>query len=349
MLPRSLGVELLSLSPNRENDVLTFSAKLDPEGNILEYSVFPAKVSNIKRLDYDEYDKKLNDPTNDDEIVRTLRSLMKIGDARLALRLKNGASEFVMPSPEVRVRNGIVSVQPSREFKSYTRRIVREMMILANEVSAMFANKNNITIPYRGTMGGMFEEPVYTLDDLKIDVNISEEDYIKKMIEINKWAPRRRSAKKCLTKLPCAHSGLGVQMYTQVTSPIRRYSDLLIHHLLKAKIRGEPEPMSWNELERMMMTVEPNLTMNLNLQRDSERFWICKYFSNNKDNIFKAIVIRDSKNNYNVDSFEVTVYILENGYTTSVKLENNVTCGDTILLRVVDANPYKDILIFERV
>jgi exoribonuclease II len=39
---------------------------------------------------------------------------------------------------------------------------------------------------------------------------------------------------------PGSHSGLGVAAYTQVTSPLRRYLDLVGHQQLRAYLKGEP-------------------------------------------------------------------------------------------------------------
>lgn len=54
------------------------------------------------------------------------------------------------------------------------------------------------------------------------------------------WAKRRQMQRSRPTTTPGRHAGLGLDIYVQVTSPLRRYLDLLAHQQLRAHLRGEP-------------------------------------------------------------------------------------------------------------
>src|SRR5699024_10952801 len=41
---------------------------------------------------------------------------------------------------------------------------------------------------------------------------------------------------------PLPHFGLGFSRYTTITSPIRKWNDLLVHRAIKARLRGVPAP-----------------------------------------------------------------------------------------------------------
>ncbi|KTW26780.1 hypothetical protein T552_02781 [Pneumocystis carinii B80] len=62
MLPHPLTSSLFSLdSPLKKHSVLTFSAKLDKNGKILDFKISPAYISNIKKLSYDDIDNDVFD------------------------------------------------------------------------------------------------------------------------------------------------------------------------------------------------------------------------------------------------------------------------------------------------
>lgn len=351
MLPKALSVELLSLSSEKENYTLTFMAQLDSEGQILNYNIFPAIVSKVIRLDYDEADETLSKPKskNEDSTTRSLRQLLKVANTRLAYRLKQGASAFHFPKSIVKVENGNIIMKPSKEYNSYTRRIVEECMVIANEISAKFANDNGIVIPYRATMGGYVQNQIHSLQDLDINTNMTQEEFAKKMIS-NLSKMTKQTGNSCITQIPTFHSGLGVSAYTQVTSPIRRYTDLLVHHQLKAHLRGKDLPWTWQQITELLQTMEIKKKEINNLQRDSERFWSLKYFSLRLGKIYKALVLEQTQN-YNMVLNELysTIYLFENGYRTKVKMEQLAQPGDIIHVKVVEANPYKDELVFEHV
>jgi exoribonuclease-2 len=43
------------------------------------------------------------------------------------------------------------------------------------------------------------------------------------------------------------HGGLGLDLYVQATSPVRRYADLAVHHQIKAHLRGDALPFPGND------------------------------------------------------------------------------------------------------
>jgi exoribonuclease-2 len=53
------------------------------------------------------------------------------------------------------------------------------------------------------------------------------------------YALRRALQRSHMTTVPAPHAGLGMAVYSQVTSPLRRYLDLVAHQQLRAHLRGE--------------------------------------------------------------------------------------------------------------
>ena len=77
---------------------------------------------------------------------------------------------------------------------------------------------------------------------------------------------------------PQRHAGLGLEAYTQITSPIRRYGDLLAHWQLKAALRGDSPPFSTTELAELLNEVGNTSYRISKLERDAQSYWVAYYF-----------------------------------------------------------------------
>lgn len=350
MLPPALSVDVLSLSEKKQNYVLTFAAKVLPDGTVEDCSIFPAIVGHVQRLDYDETDQVFEgNATVEEKTFELLKRLLRIANSRLQYRAKRGATTFNMPKTEVGVENGNeITVEGSKDMQSHTRRLVQELMILANEISAKFALANNICIPYRTTFGGVSKpEDATPQQVLPIDMSMSEEDFARRILENHN---KVQGAAAFYSQLPSFHSGLGVDAYAQVTSPIRRYCDLLIHYQLKARLRGEELPLSWPTIQTMLISLDSKARGISQLQKNSERFWLLKYFEQNKQNIYKALVLEcDNENMYLVSEYQTLIFLMDVGMKTRVKLDQQAKPGDFIHVKVANVVPYSDSLKLEQV
>ncbi len=68
---------------------------------------------------------------------------------------------------------------------------------------------------------------------------VDDEDELKTDTLAEMYAMRRRLYPGRQVSEPGPHSGLGLECYAQVTSPLRRYHDMLVHQQLRAYLRGE--------------------------------------------------------------------------------------------------------------
>ena len=62
------------------------------------------------------------------------------------------------------------------------------------------------------------------------------------------------------------HFGLGFSHYSHFTSPIRRYSDLILHRLIKTQLSGDKE-----EAEYLLRNIEPLCARVSDLERESTK------------------------------------------------------------------------------
>ena len=100
---------------------------------------------------------------------------------------------------------------------------------------------------------------------------------------------------KCMRKrsvgiTPAPHAGLGVSFYSQVTSPLRRYGDLVAHQQLRAFIDGRHLLGKDEMLERIAAGDAASLAAK-KASRQSDTHWKLIYLLQNPENTYEAFCI----------------------------------------------------------
>src|SRR5207247_1678381 len=140
---------------------------------------------------------------------------------------------------------------------------VSEMMILANGLSADFASVNALSVIYRT------QEPREAL---------AVEDT--PAIEALAFERLRKTFKRSrLSLTPGLHSGLGLTAYTQASSPIRRYADLVTQRQFTAMLSGAPIPHGREELLQILSSAEAAEQEIRALEDRSTNYWLLEYLS----------------------------------------------------------------------
>ena len=203
-----------------------------------------------------------------EEHLKALRLLNEMAKRRQSYRESKGAFCAIFPEPLVSVgSDSKVSVTASKDERSEARSLVEEMMILAGEVVSDYAKKNSIPIPYRvQSKGNEVPEAEVSLGALKpafFDVN------------------------------PSKHYAMGLDAYCQVTSPIRRYPDMMVAHQIKAHLMKQELPFSSWDILQYKDIYELNAREIQTLQNNSQKYWILKHLMANADSqrIFSAQIL----------------------------------------------------------
>jgi exoribonuclease-2 len=233
---------------------LSFKIKLDDNYEIENCEIFITSVK-VKCITYEEADK-LKDSSE-------LKPLFEITKKLKERRIKNGAVEIKMPEVKISIDKDSkkVSISPYKYFISND--VVKESMILAGEAAAKFAFKNNIPFPF------------ISQDAPNIPSEIPS-GYA------GQYKLRRCMRKRNVQVTPSAHAAMGLSMYSQVTSPLRRYSDLLAHEQLRAFITGKPMINKDDMLIRMSEGDESARAAKL-AERNSRLHWTLVYLLQNPD------------------------------------------------------------------
>ncbi len=202
-VPR-LGLGLSEVTP-----ALSFGLTLDADGIVTDVEIAPSRVR-VQRLSYEEVELRL-----DEEPFRTLHELAQRHRTR---RRANRAVFIDLPEVKMRVADGQVAIKPLPRSRS--RMLVTEAMLMAGEAAARFALERGLPFPF-------------TTQDVAVGDADREPAGLAAM-----YALRRSLRPRLYSGQPGPYRGLGLDVYAQVTSPLRRYLDLVAHQQLRAFLRG---------------------------------------------------------------------------------------------------------------
>jgi len=318
MLPPLLSQDALSLKKDEDRPAVSLICRLDREGNLLDSRFVLSMVRVKSQLHYDQVD----DLYKSDERFSEMHRLCGIMRRR---RMENGA--MLLPVPEVYVEigdDGQVIVKLSSQ-ETPSKLIVSELMIFYNWMAARFCRDNRVPALYRAQAApseiinpdGV--DPLYAL-----------------LKQRGKLSPLEIDAK------PRAHSGLGLDVYTNVSSPIRRYFDLIIQRQIIHSLLNVSPPYTTDDLDKKRMVLEPMLRELERLKRNRLRYWILKWLLQQSKKTFDALILAATKSKYRIalaDSLLITEMKRQNG--------QDLQEGQRILVRVKKVDPWEDILRLE--
>lgn len=261
MLPHRIGCELGSLHAEQVRPVLRTSVWLDEEGHVKGYELSRASVRVQRRLDYHTADRMIADHRDQSSAAEALRSLHEVAQKRAALRRARGALFLQRREWKIRVsKDGEeLHVHPI-DHRSPSRALVAEMMILANSLAAREACQNNIPIIYRTQ-----KAPPEPLPEVDLH-NPAAFEVLRGRIKPAAWSLH-----------PSEHWGLGLDCYTQVSSPLRRYADLVMQRQLTAALEDRPPPYNAEELLEVLATVEATERSAKRMEAAVKEQWALEY------------------------------------------------------------------------
>lgn len=186
-----------------------------------------------------------------DDQKEELTLLTKLGRAVQARRLSKGATPFFQPRPEAqayfdhlpqRQMSNFLSMMGDPSIRvAYSQRsgidLVENAMKLAGETAAQWCNDRGIPIPFRSQPYAMQNAPLveqYTRDVFYplLKAGIRPDDAQWRHLQALIGGDE-------ITTKAGPHFTLGVPMYTKATSPLRRFSDLLVHWQIEAGLIEE--------------------------------------------------------------------------------------------------------------
>jgi len=265
MLPDPISCRAASLIAGEDRPVLTTDVRLSADGALVESSIYPARIPIMRRLDYDQVDRILESGACADDDAATVSRLHGAAIGLRQRRRTAGAILVQRREAKVRVHGDDVEISVV-DNASPGRTLVAEFMVLSNFVAARYAAENRIPIIYRvqPQLGG---DPA--------------------------------SQRPRLSLHPEYHAGIGLDFYAQLSSPIRRYADLVMQRQLLGalKNRDNQTPIyTVDELLTVLAGAENAEASGRELERRAKRYWTLRYLERHAlDGPILAYVAREGQ------------------------------------------------------
>ncbi|KIM04856.1 MAG: ribonuclease [Sulfurovum sp. AS07-7] len=316
MLPRELSENVCSLKPRV--DRLAFVSKITLDRNSLtpkSEEFFEAVIHSKHRFNYDEVDKLIE--TNGAEasgvVKRLWTNLSKLYDITKSLRAKRLKNGFDFRTEEMKLSIDKNHLLKSTQIETGTpsHSLIEECMLLANQASAKRAtgeewifriheppqiSKLEELLAELATIGLFVDDyedspsliRAIQKEAVKLGLENEVDSMIIKSLKQASYAPQN-----------LGHFGLGFTHYSHFTSPIRRYSDLILHRLIKTQLNSDSK-----EREYLLRNISPLCARVSELERKTTKCeWdfrdrkFARWAAAHKDEIFEAEIIEIEDNN----------------------------------------------------
>ena len=324
MLPEAVSEDRFSLVAGEVRAVLTYVARLDAAGEVVSSRIEARSIRVSHRLSYDEADAALASRASlGEDVDHLLHELARLTRVLQAERLTRGAVELKLPEAKVRVNaQGEIHIKVI-DPDSPSRAIVSECMVLANTIAGRTARAERLNVIYRTQKPP--EAPLPMHDD-----NSGMFQLVRKM------------KKGELSCHPGPHFGLGVDVYVQASSPLRRYSDLLASLQIRSWLLGLPQPFEPADLMPILGNAEAVVDEVSRVERKSTRYWLLQALARRGGTV-SALVLESNPR------LRAQVLIEDLALRVYVQVPRAFPVGDRISLRVTQVDPLRDQVVLDHV
>jgi len=308
MLPRELSETLCSLQPHKPRLAYVFEMQLDTKSlEVADSKVYEAIIHSKRRFNYEEIDSffegKLTAQNEEEQrVLAMLKKLRPLTDALKRKRLKTGY-EFHSSEIEMQLDENLNLVSTSVAVETPSHSLIEDCMLLANKAAASKFSRGVFRV---------HEEPTQTkLQNLYqelagIGMNIDIKDSVKETIEAIQAQAKemglehevdtliiRSQMQARYAPINLGHFGLGFEAYTHFTSPIRRYSDLIVHRLLKAIEKDDKVEGSYvlRNIETLTQTISEKEREASSIEFEFMTRKFARWADTQLDNNFKAKIV----------------------------------------------------------
>lgn len=309
MLPEKLATNFCSLQAGEIRPALVCQMTINSQGNVTDFSLLESSIRSKAKLSYNEVTTVLENTDSDHphaELILTLKSACR------ALHQFREEENLIVPSrPEFVLRlndkGKIDRIDPL--VKTAAHQLVEECMIVANRCAAAFMGEKGLFHGHAGfrpeRLSGVNKLVAEQLQLVDKDFS-SLEGYRELINSINDEAlefPLRSVLSRMLERgrlslEPKPHFGMGLEQYTTFTSPIRKYSDLYVHRLIKQQLRSDAEPQAINEDQ--LEVLQASLDKARQARFQVEQWLKCEFLQGREGQEATGVVSQINSNGFSV-------------------------------------------------
>ena len=338
MLPEFLGTNALSLAADEDRPALVVTQEVAEDGSLPESChIEVCRVRLAANLRYGDCQAVLDGTAAEDSPARAYASVLELGrefaTRRLAYRIACGAVILEKDEPKIELSGGgeetrvhMVAGKPANEAQN----MVAEMMILASAAVAQWAVHAGVPLLYRTQNVALPKEYVGVWRDPA------------RMTEI-----MRAMIPSTLETQPRQHTALGLSCYAPMTSPLRRYADLVNEAQLIAVVQTGQPRFGRDELEQMLLPLRMALDAAGQIQRFRPRYWKLLFFrQEGEERWWSGVVTEETETQVSVALPEYDIFVRGRRR----QFDERTCAGSRVQVRLGKVNPlYNEIHILEAV
>lgn len=387
MLPTELSNGICSLNPNVERFCLSVFMEIDKNGKVIDNQIVEGLMTSKQRLEYDDVSDLLE---NDDKeakeklknVAHDLKLMEELTHILYAKRQRRGSIDFDFPEAKIILDEKGIPVEIRKEERRIANKLIEEFMLVCNETIGERFFWSEIPFLYR-THGEPSPERIASFSKLiynfgytlkgEQEIHPKELQLLSKEIKGKKEEAlistlMLRSMKKAIySSEPGIHFGLAADYYSHFTAPIRRYSDLIVHRIIKDHINGRLNQKMYSSLEKKLPEIADQTSMTERRAEEAERevedMKKAQYMSKFIGDEFEGII--SSLTNFGMfiqleNTIEGLVHFNnmlddyydfdeENYYIIGERTKKQYKLGDQVRVKVIDANIARRNIDFELV
>jgi len=250
MLPEALSNGLCSLRPDEDRACLAVDMVIDAKGRKKSHMFRRGLMRSAARVTYEEIQADIDAAEREGKetaLTALAKPLYGAYRALLTAREARGALDIEMPEMQVHINDAgeVTDIRPRARLDSH--RLIEEFMVLANVAAAETLERRKRACVYRvhdAPNPDKVEELRANLEGFGIKLakgQVLQAQLFNRVLAQAKDQDFQQSVNLLVLRSQSqavyspdnlGHFGLGLRRYAHFTSPIRRYSDLLVHRAL---------------------------------------------------------------------------------------------------------------------
>ena len=270
MLPEHI-INIANLKTNKISETLSACIEFNNNGSIKSYKILEAIIKPDYELTYEDANEILDlEPKEEYELI----NIKKVLENSFNYRKECGAITFNAPFSKLCLIDDEICFEKYESTPAH--KLVSESMILMGFVISDFLIKNKIPAPFRS-------------QKINCDANEILKRNSSSLIKFS--ILKQYIGRSFISRIPNKHETLGLESYTQVTSPLRRYIDLIIQKQLFFYFNKYPL-INETEIDDLIYEYKLKLKDVNDIIRENKFKYLSKFFKKNNKELFKIIFIR---------------------------------------------------------
>lgn len=319
MLPPELANGLCSLVEEQDRLALLCTLTIQSDGAIKAYAYKEILMRNHGKLSYQQVSEFIEGKTDalKPELAEPVQLLNEVTTALAKYRQENCLVMEDRPDFHYQINEAgkIASIQ--RAERNLAQKLVEEAMLAANLSTARYLARldKGIFIQHDGIRAERVSDVEQILQEQNISFagDISTPDGYKAMMKAveaaNSQHPLKAIISRMLTRSEFstefhAHTGMGFDCYTTFTSPIRKYSDLLIHRIIKADLNSQPDI---NVTDEIIEQLQAQLFTGRAAVNMTENWLNVQYLADQEGKEFDAVISQANSSGFTVQLNETGI------------------------------------------